>query len=154
MMFIASTLRFGDATSGWHSLIPKTQRVLHFGATADTSNKRFWKGKLTKQVKKKLKEKHANFQTVVKYVDRNGKKRYHGSRQLTSTELLGALMYTRARVGKIVYNFGTCCKMLQVDQLWNCNSKELYQRVWNAHGKGSLAQHDQRPPACVENEPL
>lgn len=48
----------------------------------------FWKGKLTKQDKEEMKRKHPSFKTVVKYHDKSGQPRYHGSRQLRTTQSL------------------------------------------------------------------
>ena len=48
--------------------------------------KKFWLGKLSKKIRQDLKLKYPDFYTTVKYVDKKGKKRYHGSRQLKSTQ--------------------------------------------------------------------
>lgn len=45
-------------------------------------------GKLTKKIKDDHKKKHPDFATTVKYVDKQGRKRYHGSKQLRSTQNL------------------------------------------------------------------
>ncbi len=50
--------------------------------------KKFWLGKLSKQVREKLQKEHPTFKTVVKYVDKDGKRRFHGSKQLRSTQKL------------------------------------------------------------------
>ena len=45
----------------------------------------FWLGKLTKQAREAQKKKHPNFKTCIKYIDKQGKKRFHGSKQLKSS---------------------------------------------------------------------
>ena len=49
---------------------------------------RFWLGKLTKKGREYLKRKHGDFKTVIKYTDKSGRKRFHGSKQLRSTQNL------------------------------------------------------------------
>lgn len=50
--------------------------------------KRFWLGKLTKKIREDHKKQNPDFATVIKYVDKAGRKRYHGSKQLRSTQTL------------------------------------------------------------------
>ena len=49
---------------------------------------KFWLGKLTKKVREEQKKKYPNFQTTVKYKDAGGRTRFHGSKQLRSTQNL------------------------------------------------------------------
>lgn len=49
---------------------------------------RFWLGKLTKTDRAEIKRKHPDFKTVVKYIDKSGRRGYHGTKQLKSTQRL------------------------------------------------------------------
>lgn len=51
---------------------------------------KFWMGKLTKRIREQHKKENPNFKTTVQYV-KDGRKRYHGSKQLRSTQKLGVL---------------------------------------------------------------
>lgn len=51
--------------------------------------RKFWLGKLTKEKKAELNRKNSGFKTVIKYTDKQGKKRFHGSKQLRSTQKPG-----------------------------------------------------------------
>ena len=48
----------------------------------------FWRGKMTQKVRKMLKKKNPGFKPVKKYKDGKGKKRFHGTKDLTSTQIL------------------------------------------------------------------
>ena len=50
--------------------------------------RRFWLGRLTQKVKDKMKQKFPGFKTTVQYLDKSGRKRYHGSKQLKQTQKL------------------------------------------------------------------
>lgn len=47
--------------------------------------RKFWLGRLTKKLREKLRRKNPNFKSTIKYVDKDGRKRYFGSKQLKST---------------------------------------------------------------------
>ena len=51
--------------------------------------RKFWLGKLTKEVRQSLKKNNPDFKTTVTYVDSQGKKRFHGTKSLRSTQNLG-----------------------------------------------------------------
>ena len=51
--------------------------------------RKFWLGKLTKEIRQSLKKNNPDFKTTVTYVDSQGKKRFHGTKSLRSTQNLG-----------------------------------------------------------------
>ena len=51
---------------------------------------RFWMGKLTRKLREDLKKKYPAFSTTIKYKNKAGKTRFHGSKQLRSTQNLAS----------------------------------------------------------------
>ena len=51
---------------------------------------RFWMGKLTRKLREDLKKKYPDFSTTIKYKNKAGKTRFHGSKQLRSTQNLAS----------------------------------------------------------------
>lgn len=60
-------------------------------------------GKLTRKLREDLKKKYPDFSTTIKYKNKAGKTRFHGSKQLRSTQNLASQIGSSLQLLLILY---------------------------------------------------
>ena len=103
---------------------------------------KFWLGKLTKKIREEHKKRHPDFRTTIQYVDKDGRKRFHGSKQLRSTQNLGLFVACMLAFYalSLTLQFSYCI----IDPRVATAFQELHSEVCAQNGAGG-ARYDPRP---------
>lgn len=97
--------------------------------------RKFWKGKLTKKIREEHKKRNPGFATVIKYTDKQGKKRFHGSKRLRSTQLLDSMIYSMqaCHVMNLILQYHACMHAACIYQMTDPFPPRNYTREFAAH---------------------